>query len=136
LNEPKGGGEKKRPSEWIAVDLGVNAIVNRIELDWNVFYATNYFVRISEDGTSWITVFSTGTGSGGSEATVLPDIAARGLRLHSTAWNSNSFRIWLNEIRIYGYRSELMPARAFTQSTAFPIVLRYNNGNSGHPSWK
>ena len=94
---------KGLPSEWILVDLDNTASITTIKLQWGAQFATNYRILASNDKVSWITIFSTNAGNGGSDTIQLNLIQAQYIMLESTAWSSDSFRNWLNEIEIIGY---------------------------------
>ncbi|MBW8383841.1 MAG: DNRLRE domain-containing protein, partial [Youngiibacter sp.] len=52
-------------NEWIYVDLGSSKSIGRVVLDWEYAYGKSYDIQVSNDATSWTTVFSTETGNGG-----------------------------------------------------------------------
>jgi beta-glucosidase len=60
--------------QWISVDLGARIDFNRVRLSWGANYAQNYQIQTSDNGTNWLTVYSTALGSGGNE-----EILCRGL---------------------------------------------------------
>jgi uncharacterized repeat protein (TIGR02543 family) len=51
--------------QWIYVDLGSVATINRIVLRWEVAYGRSYQLQVSDDATTWSEVYSTTTGDGG-----------------------------------------------------------------------
>ncbi|WP_051433407.1 discoidin domain-containing protein [Promicromonospora kroppenstedtii] len=85
--------------QWLRIDLGRVTTVNRVEIDWEVSYATDYRIELSTDGESWETHW-VGAGDGGNDVmNILGE--ARYVRMYSgarsgTAGNS----IW--EMRVYG----------------------------------
>ncbi|HWQ12129.1 MAG TPA: discoidin domain-containing protein, partial [Roseiflexaceae bacterium] len=89
------------PAEWITVDLGGSVAISRVILRWNQYYATNYRIQVSADNANWTTVFSTGSGNGGTDTITFAARAARYVRMYSTDWNRQAQRNWLNEIEIY-----------------------------------
>lgn len=95
-------GKTGPSSEWITVDLGVNASINQIVLEWDVYYASSYIIRVSEDANSWTTVFSTISGNGGNDTISSSIGPARYVRMEFTAWNDAKLRNWLREFEIYG----------------------------------
>jgi hypothetical protein len=52
-------------AEWLQVDLGQPTTINHIQLAWEAAYAKGYQIQVSNDGTSWQTIYSTTTGNGG-----------------------------------------------------------------------
>jgi exo-beta-1,3-glucanase (GH17 family) len=52
-------------AEWLQVDLGQPTTIHHIQLAWEAAYAKGYQIQVSNDGTSWQTIYSTTTGNGG-----------------------------------------------------------------------
>jgi Beta-glucanase/Beta-glucan synthetase len=53
--------------QWLQVDLGSQQSICEVALQWEAAYATAYQIQISNDATSWTTIYSTITGPGGTE---------------------------------------------------------------------
>src|SRR5258706_2813254 len=51
-------------AHWIYVDLGASTSISRVVLRWEAAYAKAYQVQVSDDASTWTTVFSTTTGDG------------------------------------------------------------------------
>ncbi len=51
--------------QWVEVDLGSVTTLTHIQLYWESAYATAYQIQVSNDGTTWTTIYSTTTGDGG-----------------------------------------------------------------------
>src|SRR5690606_20795897 len=51
--------------QWIQVDLGASATIDQVVLVWEAAYATAFQIQTSANGSSWQTVYSTTTGTGG-----------------------------------------------------------------------
>jgi hypothetical protein len=98
----KAVGKNKLSAEWISVDLGSQAELDRVVLNWHDYYATSYSIETSDDNSNWVLLYFTVNGDGGSDTIQLPGINARFLRLTTTAWNSGSQRNWLREFEVYG----------------------------------
>lgn len=86
--------------QWIRVDLGRSADLDRVELVWESAYSTSYQFQVSADGSSWSTVYSTSSGDGGTD-TFAVDGTARHVRLLSTA-RSGGYGNSLWELRVFG----------------------------------
>jgi hypothetical protein len=67
---------------WITVDLVVKTAVNRVKLSWEGSYAVEYEIQVSDNGTSWKTVYHTREGKGNAEAISFPAVEARYVRLY------------------------------------------------------
>ncbi|MDH6131959.1 hexosaminidase [Kitasatospora sp. MAA4] len=52
---------------WLQVDLGSVQTVNRAVLAWEAAYGKNYQIQMSNDGTTWTTVYTRTNGTGGTE---------------------------------------------------------------------
>ena len=51
--------------QWIYVDLGAPVAVSQVVLRWEAAYATAYQIQVSTNTTSWTTIYSTTTSTGG-----------------------------------------------------------------------
>ncbi|MBO0610571.1 DUF1996 domain-containing protein [Myceligenerans salitolerans] len=54
--------------EWLRVDLGASYALDRIDLDWEAAYATDFTLQVSQDGTTWTTVADVTDGAGGDQS--------------------------------------------------------------------
>jgi hypothetical protein len=68
-------------NEWIRVDLGSPQQVGRVVLDWESAYAKAYQVQVSNDGSTWTTVWSTASGAGGRDDDSFKPVTARYVRM-------------------------------------------------------
>ncbi len=87
--------------QWIRVDLGATAQVNRVFLDWEGAYATAFQIQISggADGP-WTTLYSTTTGPGGDQNLTVNG-SGRYLRLYATA-RATQWGVSLWEFQAWG----------------------------------
>ncbi len=51
--------------QWIEVDLGQVTTISHIQLIWEVAYGKSYQIQVSNDDSTWTTIYSTTSGSGG-----------------------------------------------------------------------
>ena len=51
--------------QWIQVDLGATVTICQVVLNWEAAYARSFSVQVSTNGTTWTSVYSTTTGTGG-----------------------------------------------------------------------
>ena len=70
--------------QWIRVDLGATTTVCQVVLNWEAAYATAFQVQVSNDATTWTTIFSTTTGTGGLQ-TLAVNGSGRYVRMNGTA---------------------------------------------------
>ncbi|MEV7182034.1 DUF1996 domain-containing protein [Kitasatospora sp. NPDC093679] len=87
-------------NQWIRVDLGGNAAIDRIVLGWEAAYASAYQVQVSANGNDWLTVRQV-TGATGGRQTL--DLAATGryVRVLATA-RATVWGVSLWEFQVYG----------------------------------
>lgn len=70
--------------QWLRIDLGSSRAVNRVKLTWETAYATAFQIQLSDDGTSWSTVYSTTSASGGTQNLTGLSGSGRYLRIYLT----------------------------------------------------
>jgi beta-glucanase (GH16 family)/PKD repeat protein len=86
--------------QWIYVDLGQTHNISRVVLNWEAAYGQGYEIQVSDDASSWSTVYSTTNGDGGIDDV---SVAASGryVRLYGTArGTSYGYSLW--EFEVYG----------------------------------
>ncbi|MFD9540810.1 discoidin domain-containing protein [Streptomyces sp. NPDC060022] len=86
--------------QWLSVDLGAPAALDRVELSWEAAYAKTYRIEVSSNGTDWSTAYSTTNGAGGTE-TVDVSGTARFVRMLGTARATGyGYSLW--EFKVFG----------------------------------
>ncbi|CAL9394886.1 hypothetical protein SUDANB95_01327 [Actinosynnema sp. ALI-1.44] len=70
--------------QWLQVDLGSTKEVCGATLTWEAAYATAFRLQTSTDGTTWTDVYSTTTGTGGTQNPTFTG-TGRFVRLYATA---------------------------------------------------
>ncbi len=70
--------------QWLEVDLGSSQNICQVGLDWEAAYAKSFQVQVSTDNTSWTTIYSTTTGTGGNQ-TLSVSGTGRYIRMYGTA---------------------------------------------------
>ncbi|RPJ24205.1 MAG: discoidin domain-containing protein, partial [Chloroflexi bacterium] len=70
--------------QWIRIDLGATYSICRVVLRWETAYATAYQIQVSNNGTSWTTIYSTTTGDGGVDDLTVSG-SGRYIRMYGTA---------------------------------------------------
>jgi len=53
--------------QWLQVDLGATASVTQVVLQWEAAYGKAFQIQTSPDAVTWTTIFSTTTGTGGTQ---------------------------------------------------------------------
>ncbi len=86
--------------QWVRVDLGTNATISQVVLQWEAAYAKAFQLQTSADGNSWTTIYSTTTGTGGTQ-TLNVTGSGRYLRMYGTARATQyGYSLW--EFKAYG----------------------------------
>ncbi len=87
--------------QWIYVDLGAPAVIDRVKIQWEGAYATSYKVQTSNDEMNWTDIYSTTTGSGGlDELTVSGN--GRFVRVLGLQRALSPYGYSIHELEIYG----------------------------------
>lgn len=91
--------------QWIYVDLGTSYDINRVVLNWEDAYSSDYDIQVSDNASNWQTIYSTNSGNGG-----IDDINVSGngngstgryVRIYGTARGTvYGHSLW--EIEVYG----------------------------------
>ncbi|WP_093712125.1 discoidin domain-containing protein [Actinacidiphila alni] len=86
--------------QWLQVDLGASHTISQVKLNWETAYATAYQIQTSANGSTWTTVSSTTTGTGGNQ-TLNVSGTGRYVRINCTA-RSTQYGDSLWEFQVYG----------------------------------
>ncbi len=70
--------------QWLEVDLGGTASISQVVLQWEAAYATAFQIQTSANGTAWTTIYSTTTGTGGTQTLNITG-TGRYVRMYGTA---------------------------------------------------
>ncbi len=86
--------------QWIQVDLGATHAISRVVLNWEAAYATGYQIQTSPDGSTWTSIYSTTTGTGGNQSLTVSG-SGRYVRMYGTARATQyGYSLW--EFQVYG----------------------------------
>jgi fibronectin type 3 domain-containing protein len=86
--------------QWLEVDLGATHAISQVVLSWENAYATAFQIQESADGTTWTTIYSTTTGTGGTQ-TLNVTGSGRYVRMYGTARATGyGYSLW--EFQVYG----------------------------------
>ena len=70
--------------QWLEVDLGSTQTICQVVLDWEAAYATAFQIQVSNDNSTWTSIYSTTTGTGGNQ-TLSVSGSGRYIRMYGTA---------------------------------------------------
>ena len=86
--------------QWLEVDLGSSQAICQVTLNWETAYAKAFQIQTSADGTNWTTIYSTTTGTGGTQ-TLNVTGTGRYIRMYGTARATQyGYSLW--EFSVYG----------------------------------
>ena len=111
--------------QWIRVDLGAAASVCRVVLQWEAAFARAFQVQVSADGTTWTTIFSTTTGTGGTQSLTVSG-SGRYVRMNGTQRATQyGYSLW--EFQVFLSGGTPSPTPTPTGSPAEPTDPRNPN---------
>ena len=130
--------------QWLQVDLGTSQTICEVTLDWETAYATAFQIQTSPDGSTWTTIYSTTTGTGGTQTLSVAG-TGRYVRMYGTARATQyGYSLW--EFGVYtttggtsGGGSGAPPASFWGNTSAIPAasnVLEFsivNQTNGQYP---
>jgi hypothetical protein len=86
--------------QWIYVDLGQSYTISQVILRWEAAYATAFQIQTSSNASTWTTIYSTTTGTGGIQ-TLNVSGSGRYVRMYGTARATiYGYSLW--EFEVYG----------------------------------
>ncbi len=86
--------------QWIQVDLGATASITQVVLNWEAAYGKSFQIQTSDNASTWTTIFSTTTGTGGVQ-TLNVTGSGRYVRMYGTARGTQyGYSLW--EFQVYG----------------------------------
>jgi hypothetical protein len=86
--------------QWLEIDLGAVHPITKVVLDWEFAYAVAFQIQVSDDGTTWTDLYSTTTGTGGSE-TIPVSGSGRYVRMYGTQRGTQyGYSLW--EFQVFG----------------------------------
>src|SRR5690242_9173060 len=94
--------------QWLQVDLGGSQSVCKVVLSWEAAYATAFQIQVSANGTSWTNIYSTTTGTGGTQ-TLTVSGTGRYVRMNGTARATQyGYSLW--EFAVYSVGGPTSPS--------------------------
>jgi hypothetical protein len=81
--------------QWLEVDLGSSQSICGVTLNWETAYATAFQIQVSTDNTNWTSIYSTTTGTGGTQNLTGLTGTGRYIRMYGTARATQyGYSIW------------------------------------------
>jgi beta-glucosidase len=107
--------------QWLEVDLGSEQNLCSIGIEWEAAYATAFSIEVSDNNSTWTTVYSTTDGTGGNE-TFPVSVTARYIMMDGTA-RATQFGYSIFEFQAYGL------------TTTPPVTGGTGSGGDGTCPW-
>ncbi|ACU72399.1 glycoside hydrolase family 3 domain protein [Catenulispora acidiphila DSM 44928] len=123
--------------QWLDVDLGSTVTICQVSLQWETAYATAFQIQTSTDNTNWSTVYSTTTGTGGTQTLTVAG-TGRYVRMYGTARNTAyGYSLW--EFGVFtggggGSTSPSSPSSSPSSSGGGNGTCGTANAALGHPA--
>ena len=126
--------------QWIRVDLGATAAIDQVTLVWEAAFARSFQIQVSPDGSAWTTIFSTTTGTGGTQTLAITG-TGRYVRMNGTV-RATPYGYSLWEFQVFGTigggggcgtanAAQGRPALASSQENASTPASAAFDGNAG-----
>jgi beta-glucosidase len=107
--------------QWLEVDLGSEQNLCSIGIEWEAAYATAFSIEVSDNNSTWTTVYSTTDGTGGNE-TFPVSVTARYVMMDGTARGTQ-----------FGY--SIFEFQAYGLTTTPPVTGGNGDGGDGACPW-
>ncbi len=85
--------------QWFQIDLGATKVISKVILRWQTAYGQSYQIQVSNDATTWTSIYSTTTGPGGTK-TLSVTGSGRYIRRYGTQ-RGTSYGYSLYEFEVY-----------------------------------
>lgn len=109
-------GSNFTDAEWIYVDLGSKATINRVLLNWEAAYGRSYQIQVSDNASSWTTIYSTTSGDGGTDDLTVSG-QGRYVRFNGQA-RATAYGYSLWELQVYGARDQVVTSSSTSSRTS------------------
>ncbi|MEU1341795.1 beta-1,3-glucanase family protein [Streptomyces sp. NPDC005827] len=106
--------------QWLQVDLGSVQQLSSVTLAWEAAYAKAFQIQTSTDATTWTTVYSTTTATGGTQNLTVTG-SGRYVRLHGTT-RATPYGYSLWEFQVYGPGSTTPPDDFWGSTSDIPAA--------------
>jgi hypothetical protein len=124
--------------QWLQVDLGSRATLSQVNLNWEAAYARAFQIQVSDNASTWTTVFTTTTGTGGNQNLAVSGSGRYVRVLGTTRATAFGYSLWelqvVGELQASNCGSNVglnRPAAASsTENATFPASAAFD-GNTG-----
>ena len=106
--------------QWIRVDLGATAAIDQVVLRWEAAYARAFQLQVSADGSSWSTVYSTTTGTGGVQTLAVTGTGRYVRMLGTQRATPYGYSLW--EFQVFGTIGSTPPSSFWGDTSSIPAA--------------
>ncbi|MGK5680573.1 galactose-binding domain-containing protein [Actinoplanes sp. URMC 104] len=86
--------------QWLQVDLGSSQAISRVELNWETAAAKAFQIQVSDNASSWTSIYSTTTSAGGLQSLPVTG-TGRYVRMYGTQRTTGyGYSLW--EFKVFG----------------------------------
>ncbi|GLW33520.1 discoidin domain-containing protein [Actinoplanes regularis] len=86
--------------QWLQVDLGSSKAITRVELNWETAAGKAFQIQVSENASTWTSIYSTTTSTGGNQNLTVNG-TGRYVRMYGTQRTTTyGYSLW--EFKVYG----------------------------------
>src|SRR3954452_3376494 len=86
--------------QWLQVDLGSSQSITRVELNWETAAGKAFQIQVSDNATSWTSIYSTTTSTGGNQSLAVNG-TGRYVRMYGTQRTTGyGYSLW--EFKVFG----------------------------------
>jgi F5/8 type C domain/Beta-1,3-glucanase/Putative Ig domain len=122
--------------QWLEVDLGSTQSICQVAIHWETAYAKAFQIQTSNDNSTWTSIFSTTTGTGGTQ-TLNVSGSGRYIRMYGTA-RATQYGYSIYEFQVYagsGTANTVTvttpPNQTWTAGTAASLQIQASDSASG-----
>jgi len=106
--------------QWLQIDLGSTQAICRVVLNWEAAYGKAYQIQVSDNATSWATIYGTAAGDGGIDTLGGLSGSGRFVRIYGTVrGTAYGYSLW--EVQVNTASGPVTPT-ATAQPTAIPTA--------------
>ncbi|MBB3108604.1 endoglucanase Acf2 [Paenibacillus phyllosphaerae] len=103
--------------QWIYIDLGAQATIDRVKIQWEGAYAKAYKIQVSSDEMTWNDVYSTTTSDGATDDVTLSG-TGRFVRVYGTQRALAAYGYSIVELEVYGTGGVNLPPTSYGPNVA------------------
>src|SRR5579859_934676 len=112
--------------QWLQVDLGSTQSVCQVTIMWETAYGKSFQIQMSPDATNWTTIFSTTTGTGGTQTLTGLSGSGRYIRMYGTVRGTGyGYSIW--EFQVFSGSSSPTNTPVPPTNTSVPATATKTN---------